>query len=150
MIPRPMMTITTIKATNHPKIEHSLAALQNRSELHSESRTHIPSKSGSPSIIYSVVYVSDIAYELKCVTIWYYQSFLRYHIKLHQISIIEWNYISRSYQIGFWFVNNETYFITENCKLLQSIITAVETDFIFILVLNRMQTCIVQWHVLIV
>ena len=142
MIPRPMMTITTIKATNHPKIEHSLAALQNRSELHSESRTHIPSKSGSPSIIYSVVYVSDIAYELKCVTIWYYQSFLRYHFNLQQIS--------RSYQIGFWFVNNETYFITENCKLLQSIITAVETDFIFILVLNRMQTCIVQWHVLIV
>ena len=28
MIPRPMMTITTIKATNHPKIEHSLAALR--------------------------------------------------------------------------------------------------------------------------
>ena len=141
MIPRLIMTITTIKATNHPKIEHSLAVLQNFSELQSESRIHIPSKSGSSFIIYSVVYVSDIAFDLKCVSIWYYQSFLRYRIKLHQIS--------RSYQIGFWFVNNETYFITEICKL-QSIITVVETDFIFILVLNRMQTCIVQWHILIV
>ena len=147
MIPRLIMTITTIKATNHPKIEHSLAVLQNFSELQSESRIHIPSKSGSPSVINSFVYVSDIAYQLKYVTIWYYLSFSRYHIKLEQILIIV---CTSSYQISSGFVNKETYFITEKVYKVQSIITVAETDFILILVSNRMQTGMIQWCVLIV